>query len=196
MWVHVKLHVQVQVCVLVQAHVYECDRNQMRRAKYVSLIRIIFKTLLFQDFFKAYSELIQTYCSQRSNYRQKAAAVLFLVLVQKTPASSLRGCAGTARSLPAQISPLFNSYRSPCCRIWWIGRLADCLDTFTAIKIPEWDAGRVSLSFHKNWPWDNKMRLFGWKIGWDTARAFVMCAAFSVTAIMTSAILFVVIFCL
>jgi hypothetical protein len=41
-------------------------------------------------------------------------------------------------------------------------------------------AESVSLSFRKNQPWDNNMQLFGLKIGWDIARAFLAEAALTV----------------
>ncbi len=42
-------------------------------------------------------------------------------------------------------------------------------------------AESVSLSFHKNQPWDNGMGLLGLKIGWDVARAFLTEAALTVS---------------
>jgi hypothetical protein len=31
----------------------------------------------------------------------------------------------------------------------------------------------VSSPFHKNWPWDGDIGLFGVKIGWDVVKAFL-----------------------
>jgi hypothetical protein len=49
------------------------------------------------------------------------------------------------------------------------------------LKVPELGAGVVCfLVLPQNWPWDNYMGLFGLKIGWDVARAFLTEAVLTV----------------
>jgi hypothetical protein len=62
--------------------------------------------------------------------------------------------------------------------IWQIGRLADYFFYFATIcRRSEAVALSGSLSSHKNLPLDDNIELFGLKIGWDVARAFLMVAA-------------------
>jgi hypothetical protein len=80
---------------------------------------------------------------------------------------------------PPRVSKRFTSLKQKKVRhggIQRIGWLTDRLDDFAATKSPRIEvamwAGSLSPSMKSFW--DNKLDLFGLKISWDVARAFVM----------------------
>jgi hypothetical protein len=137
-----------------------------------------FRSLAISGLFKAFSLPIWMYHSHWSIYRRKAAADSFLLLIWATPSKFFMRQPWDSER-PAGFDFASLKQKKVCrSRLRQIERLADRLDAFVAIKSPRMRRQQsVSLSLHKNQPWDDDMGLFGLKIGWDIARGFLMEAA-------------------
>jgi hypothetical protein len=104
-----------------------------------------------------------------------------LLLIWATPSKFIMKPPWDSERSPG-FSFTYQKQKKVCCSsVWRIGRLADCLDSFAAIRSP--DCGTSGVCFFvlpQNWPWDDDMRLFGLKIGCNVARSFLTKAALMV----------------
>jgi hypothetical protein len=95
-----------------------------------------FKNSAISGLFKAGSFPIRTYHSQWSIYRLKAAADLFLLLIQATPSTFFMGSSWDSERLAGFDFTSLKQKKVRRSRIRRIERLANRLDAFAAIKSP------------------------------------------------------------